>query len=102
MPLDLKSLPDNHEHEIEPGDQSYLADSIRREVGHATRKLEHQAEQDHARLLRQSLHASKRVIKTGRRVVRSANTAPFPLTPIALGIGIILAAVLINRNSDNH
>lgn len=96
MPLALKSLPDNHEHDhTEPGDQSYLADIIRREVGRATRKLEHQAEQGQARLLRQTLKASKRVVKTGRRVVRSANTVPFPLTPIALGIGIILAAVLI-------
>jgi hypothetical protein len=96
MPLSPKARhAANALEDIDQDDVDAISKMIHGEVRHATQDLVARAHHAEARLQKYTARANKRILKTGRKASREARHPPLPVTPVAIGVGIMLAAYLL-------
>lgn len=95
MPLAVKSLPSDADIEI-VATEDRLAQFIRIEVDRAVRDIERRTRLADAELEHRARRASKRIVTAGHRLEKSIRIRPMPILPIAIGLTLIGAAILLS------
>ncbi len=75
-----------------------LSEMIRHEVDHATEVLTARAHRAEARLSELARRARHDARTAGRRAIGTVRANPLPTGLLALGVGLILAAVLVPKH----